>query len=801
MRSWTVCKLIVVCMAALGALAVGAEGASASGSYAPLCEGLGSPAFCQSNFSLAFMVAVDNSSEPTAGDVYMTTLGSTGVWRFTPNGNAAPFSGTNPNISGNELTFPGDSTGAVGVAVDATGNFYVTERDHSMVDKFTAAGEPVPAGTFVLPAGVVATGIAVDDTGGTSSGDIYVADEAGGVIDKFKPNGELITKSTVGGGGASPLVPYELAVDSSGHVYAANHSGGPVQKFNEALGYEGTIGAAGSFGVAVDPSTNNVFIVFENGTIQEYEPNGTSVGSSFGSLSLSFGIAVSGVAGAAQHNVYASDFGSSRGDIFGTGEPPEAPETIGATEITGTTAKLHGVLNPHGATGELGYHFAYNTTGVCEGGGTTPSGTVVEAKEASVETEATGLTPDTEYTFCLVATNPFGPTLGNPLTFTTTAGAPTVESETASEETPTSAKVAATINPGGVETTCKVEYGPSEAYGSELPCSAAIPAGIVGVPVTPILLPGLEANTPYDYRFVATNEKGTVPGPNATFTTTAVKLKPVITYKPPTVSRHEATLPAEINTEESTTNYVLEWGENAEYTGKKSGKIEAELTASTEASKITQALIELEPGTVYHYRIVATNGTGTTEGEDATFRTAAPQPPAVESLSAVQVAQTTATIVTSVNPNGLQTSYALEVGTEVEENGVRRIAYTPTFGEVGEGAETLTLPLSGLLPGTTYHYRVVLTNEDGKAGEETDQTFTTAGFPAVITPPALVTLVPFTLPKEVKPAPGGGETRAQKYTKAVQLCQKIKSKKKRATCMKTAKKKYGPVAKKKHKKK
>lgn len=566
---------------------------------------------------------------------------------------------------------------------------------------------------------------------------------------------------------------------------------------------------------------------------------------------------------------------------------------------------LHGTVNP-GGSAEAGYSFSYNTGGVCEGEGshtTTPVAIATRNNEA-VESEATGLTPKTTYTFCLVASNLFGPTPSvSTGSFETTAAAPTVENETASEETTTSAKVSATINPGGAETTCKVEYGTTEEYGSELPCEESVPAGIAGVPVTPIMIEDLEANTTYDYRFVATNEKGTVPGANVTFTTkplvipiteapnpigsegatfngklttgpepveyyfeyaeeespgvfgaftktttlefekekvavpvipepvtgltpgtnyevrliafpkgsstplagalvpfTTLRPAPALTYKPPTVSRREATLSAEINTEDSTTNYIIEWGENAKYEGKKSGKIEAELAASTEPSKITQALSELEPGTTYHYRIVATNGTGTTEGEDATFRTAAPQPPAVESESAVQVAQTTATIVARVNPNGLQTSYALEVGTEVEENGIRRIAYTPTFGEVGEGAETLTLPLSGLLPGATYHYRVVVTNEDGKAGEETDQTFTTAGFPAVITPPALVTLVPFTMPKEVKPGPVV-ETRAEKYTKAVQLCQKIKSKKKRAACMKTAKKKYGPVAKKKHKKK
>jgi hypothetical protein len=42
----------------------------------------------------------------------------------------------------------------------------------------------------------------------------------------------------------------------------------------------------------------------------------------------------------------------------------------------------------------------------------------------------------------------------------------------------------------------------------------------------------------------------------------------------------------------------------------------------------------------------------------------------VEAESSAHVTQTTATIKAMVNPNGLLTSYALEVGTEVEPDSV-----------------------------------------------------------------------------------------------------------------------------------
>ncbi len=256
MRSWTVCKLVVVCMAALGTLAVGV-GAASAGTYENLCPSLGEPLFC-GHFEWTYMVAVNNSTGSAKGDVYTAALGfaatSSGtsvVRRFGPLGEAKPFAHTGGDISGNELTFPGVEVGVVGVAVDSAGNFYVDPREADKVDEFNSEGEAV--GTPIsLPAGTAATGIAIDNTAGPSKGDIYVASENTGTILKYKPNGEPDGHSTVEE--EHPLTPYSLAVDSSGHVYAANqHSGGKVQKFSESLVLEGEVGEPESRAVAVDP--------------------------------------------------------------------------------------------------------------------------------------------------------------------------------------------------------------------------------------------------------------------------------------------------------------------------------------------------------------------------------------------------------------------------------------------------------------------------------------------------------------------------------------------------------------------
>jgi hypothetical protein len=74
---------------------------------------------------------------------------------------------------------------------------------------------------------------------------------------------------------------------------------------------------------------------------------------------------------------------------------------------------------------------------------------VAEAKEASVEAEATGLTPKTQYTFCLVSSNLFGAVPGNEVTLTTIAGPPSITEQSVVAQTTTTAQVSAMINPLG----------------------------------------------------------------------------------------------------------------------------------------------------------------------------------------------------------------------------------------------------------------------------------------------------------------------------------------------------------------
>ncbi|HEU5062850.1 MAG TPA: hypothetical protein VFT79_06825 [Solirubrobacterales bacterium] len=101
--------------------------------------------------------------------------------------------------------------------------------------------------------------------------------------------------------------------------------------------------------------------------------------------------------------------------------------------------------------------------------------------------------------------------------------------------------------------------------------------------------------------------------------------------------------------------------------------------------------------------------------------------PTIEATAVDEVTSDSATLRARINPNNLETTYQFEYG--LEECGVSACVVVPLDpGEIGEGFEgvIVTEPISGLDPGTTYHYRVVAENELGvETGPE--RTFSTQG--------------------------------------------------------------------------
>jgi hypothetical protein len=164
--------------------------------------------------------------------------------------------------------------------------------------------------------------------------------------------------------------------------------------------------------------------------------------------------------------------------------------------------------------------------------------------------------------------------------------------------------------------------------------------------------------------------------------------------------------------------------------------------SGNENQVVSATLTGLRAGTTYHYRLIATNASGTTVGVDATFTTLGapppppPPPPTATTRSAANVGTTHATVRGGVNPRGASTTYYFELG------------LTPAYGSqtrprtLGAGTSTRSVraTLTGLQRGMTYHYRVVAKNANGEA-LGADRTFTTRTPPPTRALPKLIARV------------------------------------------------------------
>jgi hypothetical protein len=670
----------------------------------------------------------------------------------------------------------GQLSGPVGVAVDeSSGDVYVADAGNNRVEEFgsegkylaTITGAETPAGSFSDP-----NGVAVDNALSSAKDDLYVMDVGHHVIDVFDPSGKYISqiKGTPTSSFESEL--FGLTVDASGDLWV-HESNGKVDEFGDtgsflggftrnygseftpgiAVDSEGAIYLLSEYdyvgkynqtgeklaywegfrgtAIAVDGASNDVFIDL-SGVVYQYGPFGEPYGAIVqafggGSIVSSQGIAVDGKTG----TVYASESEADKVAVFELAQYPTVT-TGAASEVKRTTAKLEGVVNPEGEAVtscelEYGTSAAYGHIAPCVpavvGSGSSP---------VTVSAEVSGLTAGTVYHYRLVAGNTNGLSVGADSRFTTVVAVEGVQTLAASVVLGTSATLSGSLEPNGFDTHYWFEYGPpSNEYGLS---TTHQDAGAQASGEKPVSLPvtGLEPNTLYYYRLATENTFGVTLGGGESFTTEAIP--PVIGPPLPVsaITRVTATIAAGINPEKSATTWRILYGETSAY-GERSPELD--IGEGLGEQPVRFGLEGLRPDTTYHYEVQVSNQAGTVTGPDEAFTTAPPTPPGALTGAASNVTLTTATVAGTIEAEGIPTSFVLEFGTGIEYG-------TSIPGEAGASAEPLqiTVPLQYLAPGTTYHYRFVAVNSDGRV-YGADQTFTTPVFSHPIVLPSTLPLI------------------------------------------------------------
>ena len=417
----------------------------------------------------------------------------------------------------------GDASGLLpagaelGVTVEQEGSGFAGE----VVAKFTGEGGLVggwgSGGVFdgstaeKGPFGGEVAGLAVD-----GAGDLFVYDSR--EMFEFNENAGFVKNFHVAEGAAGASAS-GIAVDAAGDLYVV---GERVEELTAAGGLVGAVSGAHDpdpTGFALDSSDGGVFAGLLGGSVEAAEPGclpSSCPGFGGGGLAGSGGVAFDPGNGA----VYVASFGSDRVDEYGVSLKGF---TGTANSVGATSATLTGEVNPVGTEVlPAGCSFQYGPT-TAYGDGSVEcelSGPLTGTALVKVQAKVSGLAPGTAYHFRLHALNKDGEQIhGSDAAFATLAAARVEESVTVSVE-PTSAVLAARVNPEGVPggAVCEIEYGTSTGYGTSVPCepSQALGEGTSGVSVKRVL-EGLTAGTTYHWRVAVADANTTVTGPDNTF--------------------------------------------------------------------------------------------------------------------------------------------------------------------------------------------------------------------------------------------------------------------------------------------
>ncbi len=415
------------------------------------------------------------------------------------------------------------------------------------------------------------------------------------------------------------------------------------------------------------------------------------------------------------------------------GAAPEPPEVVEGSEsaapVSSTGATLQAQVNPKSEM--TTYVFEYATNKALTGATTVKGAAALEGEGDQTASVSTGvLLAGETYYYRVVAENAQSEKEGKPATgavqeFTTV---PTPHTEEAKSVTATTATFYGTLAPlNAVNTEYSFDYRVGlECSGesSTTPVSAGKGSGSREVSTA---VSELQPNAQYSICLVTSNVFGSQVDP------TALPVRFTTLPAPPTVLEHgesasgvtpsEARLEGVVNPNNQITSCEFQYGTS-----------EASLAASAPCEPASLEgfgyqgvgvnLTGLHLGTGYYYRVVAINATHEkTEGEIAHFTTAGTAPAA--STGAVsEIGQTSANVTGTVNPDGAETYYYYQYG-PTTEYGQSTMPEGPGVS-AGTGLSAVAAPadLVPLVPGVTYHYRLVAWNEAGTSYGQ-DKTFTT----------------------------------------------------------------------------
>jgi hypothetical protein len=614
-----------------------------------------------------------------SGNLYIADSYNQRIRKVTPAGiistvagnGTAGYSGDNGAATNAELNYPS------GVAVDASGNLYIADQNNNRIRKVT------PAGTITTLAGTGTAGYSGDGGGATvaelkspssvavdASGDIFIADSGNQRVRMLTPGTIIATVAGTGAQGSAgsglaaidaPLNgPASVAVDASGNLYVGDTGTFRVLK----VSFSNDTLTAATPAISPAPGTYNAaqMVTIADatpGATIYYTTNGSSP--TIGSTQYTGAITVSATETLKAIAVAPGYSASAVATAAYTITPPAAAPAFSLPGGTYT-----GAVSVTLTDATAGATIYYTTNG------TTPTASSTKYTGAIAIPATPGLTETVEaiavaagYTSSPVATAVYTimPPAATPVISPASGTYTSVQTVTITDATP-SATIYYTTN-GSVPTTSSTKYtGPISVSSSETIEAKAIATGYS------LSSPAIAA-----YTITLT---AAVP----TFSVGAGTYESV-----QTVTLASTTPGATIY---YTTNGTAPTTASTQYTG----AIGVAASETVEAIAVATGYVN-SPVATASYTIVGS--------------------PTALAESATSVTSTTATLNALVNLEGISGSYYFAWGT----SSTALTNSTATVALTTQGTVPVSTALTGLTPGTTYYFKVVVTTAGGSASGAT----------------------------------------------------------------------------------
>jgi NHL repeat-containing protein len=540
---------------------------------------------------------------------------------------------------------------------DGTDDIYVVDDVNHRVQRFDSVppyafeakfgGQGPAGGQFNRP-----QGIAINQ----SNGAIYVRDRDNLRVQQFDADGTFVrawgwdvVASGPGDDVTAPVNEFEICVAANGDTCKTGTSGAAGGQFATSSAFGG--------GIAVAPATGDVFVADPvNRRVQQFESDGDFVRlwgwdvvstTQAGDLGTNnFEVCQSTATGVCKAGATASP--STSNGQFGTNQPlhlaADSEGVVYASDSTSsgrvmrfdttqaTAAAL--LLSPIGvpplistvttsmevdpsndhlliSRANLGIQELDTTTlAVVDthmtGSGLTPTGLGIDSSDGEIMVSSTSTT---------------GGSIRHRVYVLDNVAAPDAEIAPVTDITSDSATFNGTVDPNGSSTGYHFEYGTDGLTWTRAPATFDVDAGAgddpveVSLPVAP-----LEPDTDYRVRLVATKPFGAGIDTSAEALFSTPPARPTIVSSGAEPGSTTATLRGRIHPHGQETTYHFEYGLTDSY-GNFAPVPDGNIGSGDAVQSVEEPISGLAPNTTYHFRLVAANGTGETQGPDGTFTT------------------------------------------------------------------------------------------------------------------------------------------------------------------------------------